>query len=399
MNTLRGRFRHHAGAYGELRVNLNNHDTYTQIRDTLDWAFWNLKTDRATEIYSRELSVVFRRTKISNWLRANLLRQVGSFAIGDHAYSYLLLESGWNKLSRYLNGLTWKETNALLRGPVISNNVAVGAEVCARADWPSSAFLPRTHLEKGLSTDFEYRDWNHRLWNGLQNINSADKPIYWKGIFPWDYDIVNSAPTTLYQLGAMNGASKLLLEPIQHYIDHREEYLKFVSMTCRVSQKCAKKFFTSLFNGAVLSTSYKQSTLGTLGGNASGVLKLKESVGIRALLTSIKYLNSFLERVFQEDAWQVYFRHERANLDIMRAYLDSLGALYFLEHDGFRCDREVDSEFIVTEIKRQTGLNYAMKVRHHVFESSIVECAPLHQESLFDYRSQHEDILCEDHLR
>lgn len=401
----------------ELRIDLNDWATFTQIRDTLDWAFWHVKTDRATEFHSRELGAVFRNTRISSWLRANLLRQVGTYAVGEHAYSYLLREDRWDKLSGYVNGLTWAETNALLRPEVTSNIVRDGVEELVRPDYPSSSFLPRTHLEKGLSTDFEYRDWNHRLWNGLQNINADDKPLYWKGIFPWDFDISNSAPTTLFQLATMFNGSRMLLEPVKHYLDFREEYLRFVMQSCRVSRKVAKKFFTSVFNGAVLSTSYRQSTLGTLGGNVAGVERLKESVGIRSLLSSIKYMNLHLQRAFGEDPWLVYFRYERANLDIMRAHLDSIGARYFLEHDGFRCDRQVDSEFLVAEIERQTGLRYAMKAKHHVYEPASEEVTntlfddasgesgfiielPLSQNFPFDYRKQpNEDVPDQDHLR
>jgi hypothetical protein len=389
-------------AIKNLRINLNDPEVYAQIREMLDWAYWNLKVDRPTEFHSRELSAIFRATKISGWLRANLLVQVGTYAVGEHSYSYLLREQGWDKLSAHLNGPTWEETNALLR-PEARIVVVGDLEEVARLDYQPAEFLPRTHLEKGLSLDFEYGEKSHRLWNKLQNINADDKPLYWKGVFPWDYDIVNSAPTTLFQLASRNGGSGSLLAPIRHYLDNRDEYLRFVQASCRVGRKTAKKFFTSVFNGAVLSTSYRQSTLGTLGGNVAGVERLQQSVAIRALISSIRYQNSHVHRVFRDDPWLVYFQHERANLDIMREHLDSVGTRYFLEHDGVRSADPVDHGFLVAEIRRRTGLEYEMKVKHHVFVDDlpvIIDSAPA-QVSPFDNRKVPDDeiVSSEDHLR
>jgi hypothetical protein len=55
------------------------------------------------------------------------------------------------------------------------------------------------------------------------------------------------------------------------------------------------------------------------------------------------------------DKWNLYFRLERQVLDTIRNYLDKTGNKYFLEHDGFTTQKQLDENELLDEIYDKTG--------------------------------------------
>jgi hypothetical protein len=55
------------------------------------------------------------------------------------------------------------------------------------------------------------------------------------------------------------------------------------------------------------------------------------------------------------DKWNLYFRLERQVLDVVRDYLDKSDNKYFLEHDGFTTQKQVNETELLDEIYNKTG--------------------------------------------
>jgi hypothetical protein len=53
--------------------------------------------------------------------------------------------------------------------------------------------------------------------------------------------------------------------------------------------------------------------------------------------------------------WNVYFELERVILNSVRTYLDKRSIKYFLIHDGWTCNREIDREELENYVREQTG--------------------------------------------
>ena len=53
--------------------------------------------------------------------------------------------------------------------------------------------------------------------------------------------------------------------------------------------------------------------------------------------------------------WNVYFELERVILNSVRTYLDDKSIRYFLMHDGWTCNREIDREELENYVRDDTG--------------------------------------------
>jgi hypothetical protein len=353
----------------KVTIDLNRPAANKRARDALDWAWWCLSPDGPHGVHSKRLTAVFGRNgnDVGAWLRALLLERVGDYAVGKHAFGYVLREAGWDRASALLGGLTYREQRELW-APEEERAEEVTLEVLWRRRRPATgAPIVRSHLEKGLPLEFEYGERHGRLWNELQNVRADEKPLYWRGALDWDYDVVNCAPTVLCQLAEASGLRPLLLDGARGYVEAREEHLRLFMRLGGIDRKAAKQLLAALFNGAALSANYRHATFGLLRQDADAVGRLREDQTVRALVASVRAMRRHVEHAYGAPPWLTYFARERALLDAFRAELDRAGAGHFLEHDGFRCDRAMDPRELERAALAATGLQVEVRAKSNQF--------------------------------
>jgi hypothetical protein len=259
------------------------------------------------------------------------------------------------------------------------------------------SYIADEHGPEIISGKFDYKDAAcGRLTHPMQQISRLDKPNIWRHIgYRFDYDIATCAPTLLLQYARKKGFTKETHE-YDAYLANRTAYRQQLADILGVSIKVAKGIITAIFNGARLSTSRKDSLmklikkeLGYFDANLISLLKKVPFIeSLRAdikamwlhlhqtdfpkdklLVTRhspLKHSNTESISVLQvrtyertkaltgSQRWSLYFRLERQVLNSIRNELESAGRVFF-EHDGWRTDVDVSTEYLQDLIFQRTG--------------------------------------------
>jgi alpha-galactosidase len=65
--------------------------------------------------------------------------------------------------------------------------------------------------------------------------------------------------------------------------------------------------------------------------------------------------------ITSKQKWNLYFELERRVIDSVRTYLDQRSIKYFLIHDGWTCDREIDKEELRDFVRENTGFDLSFE--------------------------------------
>lgn len=230
------------------------------------------------------------------------------------------------------------------------------------------------HLQKQLiSGNFEYRDSSDRKFNPIQNIRrAAKKQILSANGYCYQYDIQCSAPTLLFQRAKQLGLESWSDE-LHQYLNDRNKLRQHIADECEIPLALAKKIITALFQGSHISHSHKTSIYKDLNGDHARIDWLKEDQQLSVIREDIKQIWQTLKPLVQKrtitnkngvirslpttgkQKTALYRNLEREVLNVIEIYLKENTERYFLEHDGWSCDSELDIDQLKRFIKEHTG--------------------------------------------
>lgn len=319
----------------EYQPNLRDSRVRRRIAAVLDWCDLNLyERDPVRLSAINDLTPIFGQAQnaLSNWLRHRLLRQIGGYTPGKANYAYLLKE-----------------------GSIQSLRTMLGEPAVALTDVQR---YERKYATELTTLRFQYNDKSNRLWHPLQNVEREKKPALWEKYLPFDYDINACAPNLLTQTAARVGLAPEALAGVQRFLDDKTGFRQHVADLTGMSYRQAKAVINSMFNGAKLHPHRSCSTFEVLGFDKDALQRLKTDPQVVELLASVKAIWAQLDAVLEGGRgakWRIYFRLEREVIDVCHQYLRDAGNPFFSEHDGWRCQFEVDTDALEALIFEKTG--------------------------------------------
>lgn len=358
-------------------------------------------------------------TKSHSWSTRYIDKHLGQINhnLGKFLRKHLLIEtnSNWNKDSgickeyklnkegyeyikymytykQYVSISNWKSLNDIkmnseLASLLDSNDYYISYPIASQVgdsrivnDWCKEEF--RTEFN---SLHFLYEDKSNRLWHPLQNVRKQDKHNIFRELnLIYQYDIVCCAPTLIHQYSHqvpliiengkyIQGSMDLYLFAVQRYLSDRQIIRKEIAQQTEIPLQLVKVIINALFAGAQLGNNPTCAIYKLLNGDKARIEFLKQHPYIIELRNDIKTIWEYLRPVMttryitsksgkrrrlalsSRDKWNLYFDLERQVLNVIRSYLDSTGNKYFLEHDGFTTQLEVNQTELLQIIYEKTG--------------------------------------------
>lgn len=326
--------------------NWNDPRVQSKVKSVLSWCNLMLHHERPAQIHSNVIREVFgsnQKSSLNIYLKANLLIQSGTYAVGTSSYSYLLNQKGYDKLSALVD----------------NKHIA----------YVDHFFSPieKKHESELTNLSFNYNMKADRYWHPLQNIRREKKAEFWqKHGLPFDYDIDACAPTILLGLAEQLGLNHLVGKPIQDYLNNKDDFRNRLATKLDIPYQDAKMLINSLFNGARLAANPYCRAFQVLGSKDKMEL-LQDDAEVRMLRMAIKAIWLRISNRSKSDVsdskgkWAFYFHWERIVLDVIRVELLKQGVKSFTEHDGFRTDTQVDTTVIEEMILNTTKLKIRIK--------------------------------------
>lgn len=246
-------------------------------------------------------------------------------------------------------------------------------------NWLVEKLISEQFSEEIAIGEFKYRESHHRLWNNLQNYKRCfRKPYLSKQGYRFSYDIEACAPTIIEQLSRRYHCD-LWMPHLEEYLQHKDSVRNSLSNDFELDRKTTKILINSLFCGARIGLSGQFATSVMLDNDVSKILLAKQHPYLTGLRADIKTAWSYiidsseeisrrrnadsnrLIPVSSKDKWLVYFKYERYLINAIAGYLKQRDIKFFLEHDGWSCDSEIDQTELVEHIKTQTGFDVKLK--------------------------------------
>lgn len=234
-----------------------------------------------------------------------------------------------------------------------------------------------TYEEQLETLDFKYEEHSHRLFNPIQNIRTdiRTKLLSDRGL-THQYDIVCAAPTLLYAHSfQVPDATGEVLETLEHYISNRSEVRNKLAYEAEITTTQSKKLINALFAGAHLSRHHKSSLFRMIDYDEPKMLFLQQHPYLTALRLDIRTMwdtikSSYPTEYFitttgrnrkrpfnSKSKWNIYFQLERQVIEEIKSYMNEINSHYFLEHDGFTSEKDVDTKDLSLYVKLNTGFD------------------------------------------
>ena len=160
---------------------------------------------------------------------------------------------------------------------------------------------------------------------------------------------------------------------LRRYLNDRTSVREEIAKEIELPKEAVKEIINALFAGAPLSAHTDSDIYHILNGDLARLDYLKQNRFIIELRDNIKTCWEYIRPSMQKrtkvmpngrerlckitckQKWYVYFELERTILNSVRTYLDENSFRYFLMHDGWSCDREIERDELRDYIKEQTG--------------------------------------------
>lgn len=352
--------------------NLSDPRTQKRIKSALGFVGACIKEDKPHSWSTRYLDKHLGRNDndLGNWLRKQLLICTNDRYSKDtgKCKEYTKNKTGYDELVSFM-----KTTS--IYPSVLQVNTLI-------TDWVKDEY--KNELK---TKEFTYKDKSNRLWHPLQNVRKEHKLIaFSQNGLKYQYDIECCAPTLIYQYSKqipeilsgdiyIQGPNEEYLPAMLKYISDRYEVRKQLSTDTEISIDLAKEIINALLNGAKLSNHSDSAIYQLLKGDKARIEYLKQNEFIKQLKLDIKtcwdYIKHTLPKTMIVDKNNrtrtkpisskqkagVYFDLERQVLNSVRTYLTNTNNKYFLEHDGWVCTNEIDTEELIKWIKNSTGFD------------------------------------------
>lgn len=228
----------------------------------------------------------------------------------------------------------------------------------------------RDQIESG---DFAYEEKSHRLFNPVQFIPKRlrNSILHNKG-YRYHYDIVAAAPNLLRQR-ALQLNPGLKTPALDQYLARRTQIRQQIAQQCQITENQAKTVVNALLQGGVISSwstnkifqelNYDYDAIKRLNNNEF-ICELKQD--IREIWQSlrsefpVRYLTdksgkTRRRRLSGREKSELYRELESSVGVVIRRYLKKNKCKSLWIHDGWACDKAVDPNQIVQEVRRQTG--------------------------------------------
>jgi hypothetical protein len=206
---------------------------------------------------------------------------------------------------------------------------------------------------------FEYKDKSNRLWNDLQRLpTEIRRPLFAEQGYHWEYDIRACAPTLIYQRARKEGMTRPV-KTLDAFLADRQLYRQALAERVGCTEAQAKQIITALFSGAKLGPGNAIADI--LNHRKDQLDILKNNVWVKELRKDIKKCWDAIKssekslRLSSRQKWMIYFELERSVMNVVRTELNKMSVRYFLEHDGWRCDRYVDEYSLRLTVKKRCG--------------------------------------------
>ena len=301
----------------------------------------------------------------SKYLRNNLLICVNDRYNKDtgQCKKYIKNKTGYNLIRSSLNNT--------------SRYYSV-SEVTLIKDW-----IKDEHKNELTTLDFKYEDKSNRLWNPLQRVRKSYKKEILRDVgLKYQYDIQSCAPTLIHQYSQkMQEPMDLYLFALCEYLKDRKSVRNQIAQDTEVSPDVIKVIINALLTGAQLGNNKKSDIYKLLNGDTARIEYLKQHPYICQLRADIKtcwdYIKPTLVRksivnknnktqllpISSKQKSNVYFQLERKILDAVIEFMTNTGDIkYFLEHDGWSCNKKLDDELLTKWIKDKTGYDIQLDV-------------------------------------
>lgn len=262
-----------------------------------------------------------------------------------------------------------------------------------------NAFVEREYGEQLKTLEFTYEDKSSRYWNELQNVRSEFRTkVFAKHGMKYNYDIRACAPTLLMQHAQQqNGVCFVEIEKL---LKDRNAYRQFLADECEIGIKDAKTVINSLFCGAILGVSSRFALSKVLNYDVARIMCAKELTEVlrkdikemwSEIAPTMSRRKNKIDRLIPlqpRDKWARYFRLEREVIDAVQKYMKKTGNRYFLEHDGWTCEKMIDERELIAFVKKSTG--YSIELDLEIFNdiSGVATQQPTN-ESLFTLTSSY----------
>lgn len=334
------------------KPNFNNPRVIDRCRRALGFACAVMSDTRPHPWSTRYIDQYFgsQRNDLSKYLRKTLL------IVTDEFYRY---NSGENKCKEYILN---KEGVRSLRENLNFSKTHYYPSVVKVAE--------QDHLEELRSGNFQYSDKSNRLWHPLQRYRRQYRTqILSDSGYKHDYDIECCAPTLIHQYAQHLGMDEYLFA-LREYLNNKTQVRQQIAQESELPIEAIKEVINALFAGAVLSTNKHSDVYDILNGDIARIEFLKQHKYLTELRSDIQtcwtYITPQLSRrrnsstnrlikITSKQKWNVYFELERVILNSIRTYLDINSIRYFLIHDGWTCDREIDRDELRDYVRTNTG--------------------------------------------
>lgn len=225
------------------------------------------------------------------------------------------------------------------------------------------------------TNQYEYTEKSFRLWHPIQNIRSQyKKPLLAQYGLEYHYDIQCCAPTLIHQHAQRQlEPMDLYLSALRHYLVDRQQVRQELAQAMAIDINTAKVIINALFCGARVGHNPTFDISQLLNHDPARIEYLKQDPYITELRTDIRICwnhiqTSMIRRsiidknnrkrmlaITPRDKWMRYFDLERTVLNSVVDYMKVHNIQYFLEHDGWACDRPIDTQQLELHVRESTG--------------------------------------------
>ncbi len=411
----------------DFPADITSKPVYNRVNKVLQYCEWKIPhfdgLSPGTQIPIRAIQAEFgpNKSALALWLRDFLLIKTKNYGVDiKRCNEYALNYPNWQKLTDYINSVEFKPKRNHKEEKLkqLTKNIQVDLskidhKLITSSYLPIMKQFPILTIKQAIQLttgNFEYSRGNtsNRYINSIQSIPTELRDeIFYEVGFKYNYDFDACAPTIFLHLaktfGLVNG---ILIEPIQHYLDNKEYYRTIVydiiktgndDKAIKRDKKSAKQLINGLFNGARLAkTPYCTIFNNLLKRNEHKMELLQNNKDIRSLIRAINYCWRRMSRMYYlqqlKDAsyserrqivknyfrkgtnkWGLYYMYETKLIDIIKNNMKEEDVNYFIEHDGFRTNKQVNVENILIDIFLLTKLTMSIKMTElHKDEEVII---------------------------
>jgi hypothetical protein len=371
-----------------MSYNPNINDPRTQKRIKKAIAFTNafLSDTKPRGWSTRYIDKYFGQQQhdLSNWLRTKLLICTNDRYAKDTGIckEYIKNSTGLNDMVSLLEThITYPSVSQV--GAKTKQNTSTTISVSQ----VTKDFIKEEFSKELKSKKFVYEDKSNRLWHDLQRVRKEYKQqIFSESGLKYEYDIECCAPTLIHQYSQtipeiihndkwIQGPMDLYLFALRRYLTDRKTVRNELAIQAEITYEQAKEIISALLMGAQLGHNKDSDIYKLLKGDTARIEFLKQNEYLKQLREDIKtcwdYIKPTLPVTYITDKKNkqrrlpisnkqkagVYFDLERKVLNTSRDYLDRTNNKYFLEHDGFVCEKEINKEELLNWIKINTGFD------------------------------------------